>query len=174
MLQELERRVFNDRAIPYLVKKLNEYQDGLYSGHESEVARLKALLGEVEKQIGNIVDAVAKGHGTALLAKLGELEQEKAKTEAALLNIQSRHTRTPVTEEGLKDLFGMFRQFVTERNIPEVKKFIGNYVEKVIVYKDHVEVVFFLLYGHEKQADAYHFSAEISRSKLLRLLLKAA
>jgi len=174
VLQELERQIFNDKAIPYLVKKLNEYQNSLYSGNESEVARLKNLLSEVDKQISNIVDAVTRGQGTALLTKLGELEEEKSRTETVLLSFQSRQSRTPVTEEALKKLFGMFRQFVTERNIPEVKKFIGNYVEKVIVYKDHVEVVFFLLCGQEKQSEAYHFSAEISRKKLLRLLLKAA
>lgn len=174
VLQELERQILNDKAIPYLVQKLNEYQDSLCSGNESEAGRLQSLLSEVEKQIGNIVQAVAKGHGMALLDKLGELEAEKAKTEAALLNLQAHHARTPVTEEALKGLFGMFRRFVTERNIPEVKKFIGNYVEKVIVYKDHVEVVFFLLSGQERQEDAYHFSAEISRRHLLRLLFKAA
>ncbi|KAF6563859.1 hypothetical protein G9G64_25115, partial [Paenibacillus sp. EKM207P] len=26
--------------------------------------------------------------------------------------------------------------------LPEIKKFIGSYVEKVIVYKEHVEVIF--------------------------------
>lgn len=36
----------------------------------------------------------------------------------------------------------MFRGFVKERNMLECKKFIQNSVEKVIVYKDHVEVIF--------------------------------
>ena len=39
-------------------------------------------------------------------------------------------------------LFSMFRGFVKDRNMPECKKFIQNYVDKVVVYKDHVEVTF--------------------------------
>jgi hypothetical protein len=30
---------------------------------------------------------------------------------------------------------------VGDQNIPEIKKFIGSYVEKVIVYKEYVEVI---------------------------------
>jgi site-specific DNA recombinase len=61
----------------------------------------------------------------------------------------------------------MFREFVAERNIPEIKKFIGNYVAKVIVYKDHVEVVFFLLYDEVQEANTYRFTRRISRRELL-------
>lgn len=31
---------------------------------------------------------------------------------------------------------------MTARNIPEIKKFIGSYVEKIIIYNEHVEVIF--------------------------------
>lgn len=167
VLKELERQIFNDKAVSYLVKKLNEYQDTLCSESESEMARLKKTLADVEKQISNIVDAVANGHGASLLNKLSELEEEKTKVETAMLKIKSRHSRTLITEEGLKGLFSMFREFVAERNIPEIKKFIGNYVEKVIVYKDHVEVVFFLLYGELQEANTYRFTRGISRRELL-------
>lgn len=52
-----------------------------------------------------------------------------------------------ITEEQVKQLFSMFRDFVTQRNIPECKKFIQNYVDKVIVYKDHVEVIFNVVFN---------------------------
>ncbi len=47
-----------------------------------------------------------------------------------------------VTEETLRDLFARFRDFVTSKNIPEIKKFIASYVDKVIIYNEHVEVLF--------------------------------
>jgi len=36
----------------------------------------------------------------------------------------------------------MFRHYVAEKNIPKIKYFIGSYVEKVFVYKEHVGVIF--------------------------------
>ncbi|WP_207647751.1 hypothetical protein [Clostridium estertheticum] len=41
----------------------------------------------------------------------------------------------------------MFKDFVKERNMPECKKFKQNYVDKVIVDKGHVEVIFNVVFN---------------------------
>ncbi|WP_243130273.1 hypothetical protein [Paraclostridium sordellii] len=45
-------------------------------------------------------------------------------------------------------MFSRFKEFVLKRNIPECKKFIGDYIKEVIVYKDHVEVIFNVVFFH--------------------------
>ncbi len=174
VLSELERQIFNDKAIPYRVKKLNKYQESRCSGFESEMARLTTTLADVEKQIHNIVEAIVAGAGASLVSKLTELEETKARVETNMLEIQAKNKQTPITEESLKGLFFMFKEFVTNRNILEIRKFIGNYVEKVIVYKDHVEVVFFFRYSEAHESDTYQFSAQMNRKQLLRLQWKVA
>ena len=57
----------------------------------------------------------------------------------------------------IKMVRGLFKNF---------RKFIGSYVEKVIVYKDHVEVVFFFSCGGIEIEDAYRFKKEARRTKL--------
>jgi site-specific DNA recombinase len=59
----------------------------------------------------------------------------------------------------------MFRGYIKERNVPEIRKFIGSYIEKVIVYKDHVEVVFFFCVGKDG-AGQLRFAAKLSRDRL--------
>lgn len=44
-------------------------------------------------------------------------------------------------------MFGKFKDFVLTRNLPECKKFISDYVKEVIVYKDHVEVIFNVVFS---------------------------
>ncbi|WP_207711013.1 hypothetical protein [Romboutsia sp. CE17] len=44
-------------------------------------------------------------------------------------------------------MFGKFKEFVLIRNLPECKKFIGDYVKEVIVYKDHVEAIFNVVFS---------------------------
>lgn len=73
--------------------------------------------------------------------KMDDLKDKKAKLEVAIKEQESRSQAPKITEEQVKQLFYLFREFVTQRNIPECKKFIQNYVDKVIVYKDHVEVI---------------------------------
>jgi hypothetical protein len=43
--------------------------------------------------------------------------------------------------DSLRGLLSSFKDFVADKNIPEIKKFINSYVEKVIVYKEYVEVI---------------------------------
>lgn len=52
-----------------------------------------------------------------------------------------------VTEDQIRSMFSKFKEFELDRNIPECKKFIGDYIKEVIIYKDHVEVVFNVVFS---------------------------
>ena len=56
-------------------------------------------------------------------------------------------------------MFSRFKGFVLERNIPECKKFIGDYIKEVIVYKDHVEVVFNVVFSFDDDNIIYDLKA---------------
>jgi site-specific DNA recombinase len=176
VLSELEKNIFNDKAIPHLVKKLNEFQKSVIDGRSQDIKQLQAAVTDVTKRIDNIIDAISSGYGGSVLTKkLGELEEEKALAETAIQEyLLKQQSVTLVTEDMLRGLFAKFRQFVAEKNILEVRKFIGNYVKQVIVYKDHVEVVFFLLFGNQDVKEGYQFLIEIDRYNLLRKFGKVA
>lgn len=176
VLSELEKNIFNDKAIPHLVKKLNAFQKSVADNRNQEIKRLQAAVTDVTKRMDNIIDAISGGYGgSALAQKLGELEEEKALAETAIQEyLVKQQSVTLITEDMLRGLFAKFRQFVAEKNILEVRKFIGNYVKKVIVYKDHVEVVFFLLFGNQDKKEGYQFLIEIDRCILLRKFRRVA
>ena len=44
-------------------------------------------------------------------------------------------------------MFGKFKEFVLTRNLPECKKFISDYVKEVVVYRDHIEVIFNVVFS---------------------------
>ena len=71
-------------------------------------------------------------------------------------------------------MFKMFKQFVTEKNIPECKKFISSYVDKVIVYKDHLEVTFKVALSFEQKNNIYSFNTSVKMSNLFKTYRKAA
>ena len=167
VLDQLERRVFSIKAIPKLAKRLNDYQQQAMIGREGEIEPLKLELAEMDRQIANIVKAVSEGFAQSSMAgKMAELEERKAQIETRLQETQSKLRKEPITEEDLKQLLGTFRQYVKARDIPEIRKFISSFISKVIVYKDHVTVVFlfaqFALYANE----GLTFTVKVSRSKL--------
>lgn len=143
VLSELENRIFNDEAIPVLAKQLNEYQKSKETNVVTDKQRITKKLEGIERQIQNIVNAVANGlNNPAFLEKMESLEGDKAELETKLLELQSIKEKAAITEESLRQLLSEFKDHITSRNLPEIKKFIGSYVEKVIVYKEHVEVIF--------------------------------
>lgn len=174
VLSELERQIFSEKSIPKLLKRLNEYQLERNAKSNIEIPEMKDELARAKKEIGNIIAAVINGFSqSAMAGKLAELEERKADLEARIAAITGVKSQCEVTEADLQVLFGRFRQYIREQNVPEIKKFIGSYIDKVIVFKDHVEVVFFFC-PDANESEPYSFRASVKRRTLIRYWGKVA
>ncbi|KZE43492.1 hypothetical protein AV540_24970 [Brevibacillus parabrevis] len=143
VISALHSKIFNDDVIPQLVEQLNDYQNSLDTEGQEELSALKATLQDITKQLDNIVSAVAQAFTqSTFLEKMTKLEEQKSKLEFSIKELDLNNKKTVITEDILRQLFDMFKSYVAEKNIPEIKKFIGSYVEKVLVYKEHVDVIF--------------------------------
>ncbi|WP_198293779.1 recombinase zinc beta ribbon domain-containing protein [Clostridium butyricum] len=143
VLSELERKIFNDEAITYLTKGIN---DNIRSQEVVDGDKKAILLkegNEIESQITNIVNAISKGFvQEEFKEKLEELKKRKAEIEFKLSEIESREVSKVITEADVRALLSDFSGYVISRNIPECKKFIRDFVKEVVVFKDHIEVTF--------------------------------
>ena len=112
---------------------------------------LRNKLTKVNKEIENILNAIMNGIVNNMLKeKLDELEQVKLNLDLKIneLSIERIDGEEEfITEEQIRNMFSKFKDFVLTRNLPECKKFIGDYVKEVIVYKDHVEVIFNVVFS---------------------------
>ncbi|KHL95865.1 recombinase [Paenibacillus sp. IHB B 3415] len=144
VLAQLEEKIFNDQAIPILVKQLNEFQASKDQQHKGEQVRLSKSLDGITRQVENIVKAVADGFAnSALLEKMNSLEEQREEIEQQLSKIKPPiKEKAAITEDTLRQLLSRFKDEIADRNIPEIKKFIGSYVKKVVIYKEHVDVIF--------------------------------
>lgn len=82
--------------------------------------------------------------------KLDELEQVKVNIDLKIGELSVERTdgeEVLVTEEQIRNMFGRFKELVLKRNLPECKKFISDYVKDLLVYKDHVEVIFNVVFS---------------------------
>ena len=59
-----------------------------------------------------------------------------------------------------------FCGYVISRNVPECKKFIRDFVKEVIVYKEHIEVIFNVSFSLLKNSQGVKVVSEISRYDL--------
>ena len=103
-----------------------------------------------------------------------DLEKEKQSLEISIQQLSIRDTALEITEDSLRKMFKMFKQFVTEKNIPECKKFISSYVDKVVVYKDHLEVTFKVALSLEQKNKIYSFKTTAEITDLSKTYRNAA
>lgn len=151
VLTELEKHVLNDDAIPALSKELNKKLQDKNKSNEEMLDSLKNKLTKVNKEIENILNAIMSGIVNNMLKdKLDELEQVKLNLDLKINELSIERAdgeEVLITEEQIRNMFGRFKEFVLTRNLPECKKFIGDYVKEVLVYKDHVEVIFNVVFS---------------------------
>lgn len=101
--------------------------------------------------------------------KLDELEQVKINLDLKIseLRIESKDIdNTALTEEQIRGIFSKFRGFILDKNIPECKKFIGDYIKEVIVYKDYIEVIFNVVFSFIDDEIIHDLHITIEREKM--------
>ncbi|MCT4508473.1 MAG: recombinase family protein [Tepidibacter sp.] len=168
VLSELEKNILNDEAIPYIVKKINEYLKKQSSTNETNLNSFKEELRKVNKQIENIINAISNGFfQESFKIKMDDLEVEKANLEMRIKDIELESNDMKVDEAKVKELFTMFKTFIMEKNLPECKKFIHNYVKKVEVYRDHVEVIFNVVFEFLKDIEDLNIRVKINKIELI-------
>lgn len=134
VLSELERKIFNDKAITYIAEGINK---------------------NLQKQ-----------NKAEFKAKMDELKKRKSELEAKLSEIEAKDISQIVTEADVRSLLSNFSGYVISRNVPECKKFIRDFVKEVIVYKEHIEVIFNVSFSLLKNNEGVKVISQISRYDL--------
>ena len=101
--------------------------------------------------------------------KLDELEQVKLNLDLKIneLSIESNGVESVnITEEQIRSMFSKFKEFVLTRNLPECKKFISDYVKEVVVYRDHIEVIFNVVFSFLDNEITHDLHITTSREKI--------
>lgn len=144
ILFEMEKMIFCDEAIKHLSSELSKFCDVKQKQMEDESKYLRSKLSKVEKEIENIISAVAEGNKhKSLMDRLTKLEGEKEDIEISIEEIKLKYPiLEPINEKYLRNIFNRHKTSLEEKNLQLIKKFINLYIEKVFVYNDHIKVVF--------------------------------
>jgi site-specific DNA recombinase len=144
VLDELYNKLFNDKSIRKLSAMLNEYNRRKAMETNGELDSAKDGLAEVIKKISTIIHLVSESgiEISTVKDELKQLEERKQALEAYIQEITVTTTVSLITEDMIFDLISQSKEFVKTKNISECRGFIENYIEKVKLYHERVEVVF--------------------------------
>lgn len=168
VIGQLEKYLFNEDIIPTLTSQLNEY---IHKSSEEAVTKQKlyaARKSDLEQQKKNIVEAIAKtGYGNIFDSKLQEINGELESIAVSESELPSGQMQITVTEANVREYLGAFRSYVKNRDIPQMKKFIDSYIERVEVFNDRVKVTFKVAFSFCGDFDnCYCFEVKQRRNRL--------
>lgn len=167
VLSELERKIFNYRAIPHLVEGINKNLQKKNKVEEEKKDVINKEMKEIDSQINNIVTAIASGFmQEEFKVKMDELKNRKSELEIKLSELKSDEITQVVTESDVRNLLNNFSSYVMSRDIPECKKFIQSFVKEVVIYKEHIEVTFNVSFSLLKNNHGVEVKSKIRRYDL--------
>lgn len=169
VLSELERNILNEKAIPILVGKINKHIKEQVIKERASIDITIKELEDIDKQINNIINAITQGFAhNEFKVKMDDLKDRKTKLETTLKE-QGIIGETPtISEEQVRNLFSTFKVFVMEGNLPECKKFIQNFIDKVIIHRDRVEVIFNVVFDILQNYDSYKIRSSVRKTTLFK------
>ena len=149
---------------------LNDHLATSNDGRSDELQRLSARKSEVSKQIDNIVSAISHDFvQDSFKDKMNELDEENQQLEVRMQELSLKASTQVLTEVEIRKLFSVLKTYLAEKNIPECKKFIDSYVDKVVVFNDKVEVTLKLAIDTNTSDDYLElFTSQKKPKKLMR------
>ena len=154
VLEQLEKTMFSDRGVKNLASRLIAYNNERTQNQSREMNESMKRIKEIEEEIEKILDlVVASGISVDTVGKkLKTLEQEKEEVEEKMGRLVRESRQVSVDEETVKMLIDQSKSALKSKDLKECKKVLNNYIEKVVVFEDIVEV-HFKFQVHDKEID---------------------
>lgn len=137
VVELLRQKIFNKPTLRKRIKAVNNYISKYNTDFDKHYENKKAELEQVTKALSNITDAIEKGIITnALIDRAETLEQQRNELQTQLASLRQYE----LLEEGsYMHLIEDFRNM--ERNTPQFRTFVQNYIDKIVTYPYHIEIV---------------------------------
>ncbi|MGB9903485.1 MAG: recombinase family protein [Desulfotomaculales bacterium] len=151
VLDEIEREIFAPEARPVLIEKLFEFYKNQRKNAKSEADYAKKEYSRVQRAIDNLLRLIEQGKATdSVIEQLKQREKEKAIIEGELEKLERQESLNLSREEVEVYIEHYYRQFVLARERKDderLKPIVQNFVEKVIVHEEEIEVTLKITLG---------------------------
>ena len=167
VLDELEKIIFNDDNLEYLLGLLNGRVLEESKKNQEKIDIIKGKLVKVEKEISNLVKAIANGvDAEEIVDELATKKRYKSEISLELNKLQNSNGTEVLTLDTMKDLVKEIRPFLVNNTMPELKALLKKFVKSITVGKEEIEIVFNLFFSFGIDYDYIYIRKSIKREDL--------
>ncbi len=139
----LRQKIFNKAAPRRRINAVNKYIGTYNAEFDEHYESIKTELEEVTIALANITAAVEKGVLTdAIIERSEALEQRKSEIQAQLAELRRFE---PLKLENYLHLIEDYKNM--KRNTAEFRTFVQTYIDRVVTYPYHIEIVLDMGFG---------------------------
>ena len=165
VLKQVNRIILNDHIIDNMMEEYYFFEKQR-SVNASLIDMLEKQIKDTDERIENIASAISEGRVNQILFdKLDKLEEEKKRLIANLETEKKETSHKFANKQELEQVYKKARITLEKGTIEERKTLLHNFINKIFVYKDHVEiylnVIPFMLGGY--------LDFEINRDEIMTL-----
>lgn len=172
VIEQLQNYLFSNEAIDEIAHQVNEYNKIAAKTNNNDLILFQKQMKQIDKQIANITKAIARGvDEDIMIDKINELNQSKKDLQKRIDEAVLEELPT-VSKSDIKQALSAFSTYLKENNTIECKRFIDNYIDKIVVHKDKVEIVLkvassnFNTSESDNDSGALHITIVITREEL--------
>lgn len=140
VMDQIAATIFDDSIVPKLVKEYDEFSMQYTQEARERISKMKSKLSELTKKISNIVTVMTRSGSPALISALEKLELEKDQLEVEMEQEEQVLASSRLPEEKLRETFMLARQLFKSGELNETRQLLNLYLQKVVIFKEHVEV----------------------------------
>jgi len=144
VLDELEDKLFSDTALNSLCAMLSEYNDRKISETAFIMDAAQEELDDISNKINKIIQFIMESDLSieTVREEMKQLEVRKRSLKAQIKEISTSNNTTILAEEMIRELVHKSKESVQNRDIQECRQFLHSFVDKVLSYRDKVEIFF--------------------------------
>lgn len=147
VINELSNIIFSNDDIPGWINKYRRYIEENSISSISRINEMEKESKHLDQQIENIALAIAQSNSVSktLLTSLEKLEAKKDEVDQVIQEAWIQAEGVMVTEEEMREYYQKARELFITGELPEMRQLINLYLEKVVVYREYVEVFLHVL-----------------------------
>lgn len=134
--QQLSELIFNENNL----KDFNRLINLSLKDDSENQKRLKDKIKGIGKKIDNIIKSIENEPSSIMVRRINELNAEKEDLESKLAKFITNPVKVTIKE--LKEMKSKFIELVTNQDLPEVRDFLKNVIQEIIIDNETVNVTF--------------------------------
>jgi len=142
VLEKLATHIFSDDMLPKIVDEYKKYALSVDKRVTIHRESTNSRLAVINKEIANIVSVIATTGSQALNEKLATLETEKIDLIKVITSIETEMNNSNISQQKIKAAFKKAKKMFAEGSLSTNRKLIDSFVDKIIIYSDHIEIRF--------------------------------